>query len=276
MRLLLSLLSAGALAYLGIGLLLFLAQGRLVHLPEVPGRELEATPGDRGWTYRELHIPSTDDVTLHGWWIAAEDPRATVVFFHGNAGNISHRLDTIDILRDLGLDVVIFDYRGYGRSDGRAHERGLHDDARAVARWVQDEAEVPANKLIFHGRSLGGALAASAAREVQPAALILESTFTSARDVARDLYPIYPARLLTRLEYATADYLAEARVPALVVHSPDDEIVPFHHAESLVENAPADAELLRIRGDHNTGFRVSGEVYTDGLERFLGRHLSDM
>ncbi|MBK5936731.1 alpha/beta hydrolase [Halorhodospira sp. 9621] len=273
MRLLLSLAAAAGLIYVGFGALLFFGQERMVHLPQIPSRELQSAPADRGWDYQDLAIPSTDGVTLHGWRIPADSPRGVVVFFHGNAGNISHRLDTIAILRDLGLDVIIFDYRGYGQSEGSAHEAGLHEDARAVARWVREELGVPSERMVFHGRSLGGALAASAARHTSPAALILESSFTSAEAVARDLYPFYPARWLTRLEYATADYLAETRAPVLIVHSRDDEIIPYHHARSLREAAPGEAQLLTIRGDHNTGFLTSGRAYRDGLRQFLDQHL---
>nr|WP_207161145.1 alpha/beta hydrolase [Halorhodospira halophila] len=270
---LLSLALAAGLVYVGFGALLFLAQERLVHLPQVPTRELQASPADRGWDYQDLAIPSAGGITLHGWHVAADRPRGVVVFFHGNAGNISHRLDTIAILRDLGLDVVIFDYRGYGRSEGSAHERGLHEDARAVARWVRDELNVPRELTIFHGRSLGGALAASAARQIPPGALILESTFSSAEAVARDLYPFYPTRWLTRLEYATADYLAEVDAPTLIIHSRNDEIIPYHHAEDLRAAASASAERLTIRGDHNTGFLTSGDRYRAGLQHFLEQHL---
>nr|WP_207124024.1 alpha/beta hydrolase [Halorhodospira abdelmalekii] len=271
---LLSLLAAVGLVYVTFGALLFVTQENLVHLPQMPTRELQASPTDRGWEYRELAIASSDEITLHGWHITADQPRGIVLFFHGNAGNISHRLDTIEILRDLDLDVVIFDYRGYGRSEGRAREKGLHQDAQAVARWVREELGVPQERTVFHGRSLGAALAASAARHVAPEALILESAFVSAEAVARDLYWIYPARWLTRLEYATIDYLQEVEAPTLIIHSPDDEIIPYRHAEGLMAAAPEGSEWLRIRGGHNTGFLESGRDYREGLRRFLEQHIA--
>ena len=269
MRGLLSLLTIGAILYLAIGLVLFLFQGRMVHLPEVPGRALVATPDQRGLDWRDIEIATDDGVTLHGWHIRHPEPRATLLFFHGNAGNISHRLDSIALFHDLGLEVVIFDYRGYGRSTGRPREAGLHRDARAAADWLVESLGAEPQRTVYFGRSLGGALAASAARHRSPAALILESTFLSAREVARDLYPIYPTGLLTRLQYATADHLAEVDSPLLVVHSRDDEIIPYRHADGLLAAAAGPAEKLTIRGDHNTGFLRSGAHYRDGLDAFL-------
>lgn len=273
LRLLLSLLSIAALIYATFGLLLFLFQERMVHLPQVPGREIIATPAELGLTWRDIEIISEDGLRLHGWHLPGPHGAPTLLFFHGNAGNISHRLNSLRIFHQLGLEVVIFDYRGYGRSEGRPSEAGLHRDARAAADWLHDTLGADPARTIYFGRSLGGALAASAARHRPPAALILESTLLSAREAAADLYPMYPARLLARLQYATADYLREVPRPALIIHSPDDEIIPFRHGENLARIAGQHGELLPIRGDHNTGFLVSGTVYTNGLRDFIARHI---
>lgn len=272
-RLLLSVLSIALLVYLGFGLLLFLMQQRMVHLPHVPGRELVATPGEIGLEWRDIEIVSTDGVKLHGWHLPGPPEAPTLLFFHGNAGNISHRLHSLQLFHELGLEVVIFDYRGYGRSQGRAREAGLHLDARAAADWLFDSLGADPARTIFFGRSLGGSLAASAARHRPPAALILESTLASAREAAADLYPIYPTRLLTRLQYATADYLREVDRPALIIHSRDDELIPFRHAEILVAAAGPNAQLLPIHGDHNHGYRASGAVYRDGLRKFIDQQV---
>lgn len=273
MHILLTLLSTAALIYVGFGLLLFLCQERLVHLPGVPGRELIATPGDRGLPWREIEITSLDGVRLHGWHIPAQPNSPTLLFFHGNAGNISHRLTSLAIFHDLGLEVVIFDYRGYGRSEGRPREAGLHRDARAAAAWLQESLGADPARTIYFGRSLGGALAASAARFHPPALLILESTFTSAREAAADLYPLYPSRWLTRLEYSTAEYLGQVEAPVLIIHSPDDEIIPFRHGQQLLAKAGARGEMLRIHGDHNRGYLASETLYRAGLKSFIARHL---
>lgn len=272
-RLLLYLLSFAALLYLAGGLLLFLFQERIIHLPHVPGRSITATPGELGLAWRDIEIVSKDGLRLHGWHIPGPEGAPTVLFFHGNAGNISHRLDSVQIFHQLGLEVVLFDYRGYGRSEGRAREAGLHLDARAAADWLYDSLGADPTRTIYHGRSLGGALAASAARHRPPAALVLESTLLSAPEAAADLYPIYPTGLLTRLEYATADYIQELQLPILIIHSPDDDVIPFRHGVELAELAGPRGELLPIRGDHNCGFLVSGNLYTDGLRDFIARHV---
>ncbi|ADH86339.1 conserved hypothetical protein [Desulfurivibrio alkaliphilus AHT 2] len=273
LRILLSIATIAALSYLGFGLLLFLLQERMVHLPQVPGRELVADPGDVGLDWHEIEIISEDGLRLHGWHLPGPSGAPTLLFFHGNAGNISHRLDSLLLFRQLGLEVVIFDYRGYGRSEGRAREAGLHRDARAAADWLFDSLQADPARSIFFGRSLGGSLAASAARHRPPAALILESTLLSAQAVAADLYPLYPTRLLTRLQYDTGAYLAEVARPVLIIHSPDDELIPYRHAEELARIAGPRGELLTIRGGHNHGFLLNQELYLDGLQSFIHRHL---
>lgn len=273
LRLLLTLLTLAVLVYVAFGLLLFLFQERMVHLPGIPGRTIMVTPAELGIKWRDIEIISEDGLRLHGWHIPGRPGAATLLFFHGNAGNISHRLQSLRIFHELGLEVVIFDYRGYGRSEGRPSEAGLHRDARAAVDWLYDTSGADPARTIYFGRSLGAALAASAARHRPPAAMILESALVSAREVAADLYPIYPTRLLTRLQYATADYLREVQRPVLIIHSPDDEIIPFRHGEKLAQIAGERGEFLRIRGDHNSGFLTSGAIYTSGLRDFIARHV---
>ncbi len=254
-------------AYLLIVLLMYLGQSRLLHLPGLPGRTLVATPESIGLDYEDVTFAAADGVELHGWFVPAKDARATVLFFHGNAGNISHRLDSLRILHGLGLSTFIIDYRGYGRSEGRPSESGLYADARAAWSELVDERGIDPEHIIAFGRSLGGAVAACLAGERTLGGLILESSFTSVPDLGAELYPWLPVRWLARLDYDTRACLAEVRAPVLVVHSPDDDIIPFHHGEALA--AVADVELLRIRGDHNTGFLRSGDLYRRGLERFV-------
>lgn len=260
-------------AYVGIGALLFVAQNRLVHLPDMPSRELHRTPEVIEATWEEIRVPQQDGPALHGWYVEAPRARGTLLFFHGNAGNISHRLESIELFRQLGVHVLIFDYRGYGRSEGSPSEPGLKADAEAVASWLHGERGVPPEETVYFGRSLGGALAAHAAHQAAepPAGLILESSFTSLPALGADLYPFYPVRWLARMEYDTLGALESVRLPTLVVHSPEDEIVPFHHAERL--SAVEHARLLEIRGDHNSGFLTSGALYRDGIGEFLDRTL---
>lgn len=256
-------------AYAALLLVMYLGQAHLLYLPNVPTRNLEATPGAIGLAFESVQIPTADGVRLHGWYLPHPRARGTVLFCHGNAGNISHRLDSLRLFHDLGLAVLIFDYRGYGRSEGKPSEAGTQHDVLAAWRHlIGDRGESP-GRIVLFGRSLGGALAAWLAARQRPAGLILESTFTSLPDLAADLYWWAPARYLTQLRYATRTDLAAVHSPVLVVHSRDDEIIPYAHGRALYAAVPAAKSFLELRGDHNTGFLYSGERYTQGLEAFL-------
>lgn len=268
-----------ALFYAGLALLLAACQSQLVHQPLVGGRDLVASPADIGLDYRPLEFETKDGERLHGWWVPADDPRATLLFFHGNAGNISHRLRSLAIFNELGLDVLLFDYRGYGQSTGRPSEAGLYRDARAALNCVQNACGLARDEdlpLVYFGRSLGGAVAAWLAVREPPRALIIESAFTSVPELAADLYPWLPVRWLARLEYNTRDAVTRVEVPVLVIHSREDEIIPFGHGEAIVQAAAGPASLLEMQGDHNTGFIVSDETYRRGLASFLDTHFGSL
>jgi fermentation-respiration switch protein FrsA (DUF1100 family) len=252
--------------YLLLAALLWLLQGRLIHLP---AQALVATPTDIGLRYRDVAIDTDDGERLHGWYLPAAPGSRTLLFLHGNAGNISHRLDSLAIFHGLGLSVLIIDYRGYGQSSGRPDEQGLYRDGEAALAYLRDRMEIPPSEILLFGRSLGAAVAARLASEHRVGGLILESAFTSAADLAAGLYPWLPARLLVRYRYDTARYLRDACVPVLLIHSRDDEIVPFHHAQSLYRLACEPKTLLEIAGDHNSGFLLSRERYLEGLRQFL-------
>lgn len=258
--------------YGALVLFVYVFQARLLYLPNLTGRELIATPAMIGLDYQDLRIQVGGGPTLHGWLVSSGRERAPVVlFFHGNAGNISHRLDSIRIFHELGLDVLIFDYRGYGQSEGRPSEEGTYRDAEAVWSYLTGEGGYSADRIVLFGRSLGAAVAAHLGQRVRPGALILESAFVSVPDLASYHYWYLPARLLSRFRYATGDYVVGVEAPVLVVHSPDDEIVPIAQGRRIFERAREPKEFLQIIGDHNGGFILSGSLYSDGLGDFLGR-----
>jgi len=246
----------------------YFIQGRMLYLPEVPGRTLTMTPTNAGMDYQDVSIETTDGVTLHGWFIAGRSSQV-LLFFHGNAGNISHRLDSIRLFQDLGLSVLIIDYRGYGQSEGQTTERGIYRDADAAWRYLIEDRGIVANDIVIFGRSLGASVASRLAAQQQPLALIVESSFTSVPDIAQDLYPWLPARWLSRLSHATRDYVRDVRCPVLVVHSRDDEIIPFHHGEAIFSSANEPRTLLAIRGTHNNAFLQDERAYIGGLRTFL-------
>jgi fermentation-respiration switch protein FrsA (DUF1100 family) len=259
-------LSAAAV-YLLLCAALFFLQDHMIYQPL---REIGVNPSAIELQYEDIEFRASDGVALHGWFIPTEGPPGGVLlFFHGNAGNISHRLDSIRIFHDLGLDVFIFDYRGYGRSGGRPSEEGLYADGRAALDFLLFEKGYSLKEVIVFGRSLGGAIAAKISCESTPAALILESSFTSLGALASRVAPLFPVQFLLRSRYGTDRILPDAECPTLVVHSPEDEIIPYTHGAELFELAPSPKMFLRIRGDHNEGFLLSGQLYIDGLASFL-------
>jgi len=271
----LNLILTAAGVYAVLLLAVYFGQSSLLYLPGIPSRELTANPRDIGLAHEEVRLVTADGVRLHGWYIPASRARGTLLFFHGNAGNISHRLESLQIFHQLGLNVLIFDYRGYGRSEGQPSEPGTRQDARAAWRYLVDTRGESPQRIVLFGRSLGGALAAWLASHEQPGALILESTFISVPELAADLYWWLPARWLARLQYRTRDYLAGVRCPVQVIHSRQDEIIPYRHGQSLYEAAHPPRTFLELRGDHNTGFIISGDTYIQGLDSFLSTHLPE-
>ena len=269
MRTLISLFSVAASIYVLLALALYLLQGKMVFLSDLPGRALTATPVDIGLEYEDVSLATSDDERLHGWYVPATDKRGVVLFFHGNAGNISHRLDSIEIFHQLGLDTLIIDYRGYGRSTGKTSEQGTYLDAEAAWSYLVDERGIPADRIIVFGRSLGGAIGAWLGTQHTSAAMIIESSFTSGVDIARQLYPFLPVRLITRLRYPVAEYASRLECPVLVVHSRNDEIIPFEMGRSIYAAVKQRKSFLELRGDHNNGFFISRRDYVAGLDRFF-------
>ena len=268
-RTLISLFSIVAGIFVLLSLALYFLQGKMVFLSNLPGRALTASPGDIGLEFEEVSLTTSDIERLHGWYVPAIKSKGVVLFFHGNAGNISHRLDSIEIFHRLGLDTLIIDYRGYGESTGKASEQGTYLDAEAAWRYLVDERGVPADQIIVFGRSLGGAVGAWLGARHTPAAVIIESSFTSGVDMARQLYPFLPARLITRLRYPVVEYVSRLDCPVLVVHSRNDEIIPFEMGQSLYAAAQHRKSFLELRGDHNNGFFISRRIYIAGLDDFI-------
>lgn len=246
----------------------YLMQGRMLYLPNMPGRTLEVSPADAGMEYDDVWLETSDGVRLHGWFVTGPGQSDRVLlFFHGNAGNISHRLESIRQFLELGLSVMIIDYRGYGQSGGSISEAGIYRDADAAWNYLSEVQG--ATEIVVFGRSLGASVAAWLAAKRRPSALIVESSFTSVPDIAQELYPWLPARRLSRLQHATRDYIAEVLCPVLVVHSRNDEIIPFHHGEAIFAAASEPRFLLELEGTHNDAFIRDEQVYLDGLRKFL-------
>lgn len=248
--------------------IIYFTQDRMLFFPD---KDIRGTPREIGLEYEDVRFRTADDVSISAWYVPAKNERGVLLFCHGNAGNISDRLDSIRIFNGLGLSVLILDYRGYGKSEGKPTERGTYLDADAAWEYLKTFRQKSPEKIVLFGRSLGGAVAAELALKTKPAGLILESTFTSVVELGKKFYPWFPVRLLARHRYATLDKVGAITCPKLIIHSPQDEIVPFGHGKALYEMASPPKEFLEIRGGHNEGFLISGETYTKGLRDFLER-----
>jgi fermentation-respiration switch protein FrsA (DUF1100 family) len=271
------LLSIAGLALLGYAIFtgfVYLVQPRLLYYPDVPTRELTATPGRIGLDYESVALSTDDGVRLSAWFIPHPAPRATLLFFHGNAGNLSHRLESIRLFHELGLAVFIIDYRGYGESEGRPTEAGTYIDATAAWRYLVETRQIPPQDIVIFGRSLGGAIAAELASRTRPGALILESAFTSVPNMAARLYPWLPVRSISRFRYDTRRALDTIACPVLIIHSREDEVIPFAEGEQLYAHAREPKRFLELRGGHGDGFLVSGGRYMQGIDDFLKIHLA--
>ncbi len=247
----------------------WLSQGNMLYFPS---REITLTPADIGLAYEDISLTASDGMKIAAWYIPAATARGVVLFSHGNAGNISDRLDSIRIFHSLNLGVLIYDYRGYGRSQGAPTEEGTYRDALAGWDYLVSVRGILPEKIILFGRSLGSAVAAEVALRRKAGALIIESGFTSVPDLGSRLYPFLPIRLLARYQYATIDKVGRITIPKLIIHSQQDEIIPFEHGRAVFEKAAEPREFLQIRGGHNEGFLVSGSLYITGMDRFLSRH----
>lgn len=264
-----------ALGYGALAGLLYLTQERMVFYPEIGGRALDADPGNLGLPFEDVNLDTSDGERLHGWYVPAPDPRGAVIFCHGNAGNIAHRLDYLLMFRRMGYSVLIFDYRGYGRSTGRPTEQGTYLDAEAAWRHLTEARGFAPRRIVVTGESLGGAVAARLAADRAPGALVLASTFTSVPDMGAAVYPWLPVRLLARLRYDARDSVARVQAPVFVAHSPDDEIVPFAQGRALYEAARGPKQFLELAGGHNEGFIFMREAWVRALSRFLDESLGE-
>jgi len=269
-RMIWQILIALAGGYVLLAAALFVLQGYLVYRPT---KQHVATPKDHEhpMDYEDVWMQTSDGMRSHGWFVPGgeESPKGTVLMFHGNGGNVSHRLETIAIFHELGYNAMIIDYRGYGLSDGSPSEQGTYRDAEAAWKYLTHKRKLDRNRIVIFGRSLGSAVAAWLAVEKHSAGLILESAFTSIPDMGAELYKFLPVRMLARINYNTLGRIQQVRCRILMVHSPDDEIIPYHHSQKLFAAAKEPKTFQEIVGGHNDGFIRSGDLYTDSVAKFL-------
>lgn len=253
------------IGYAAMLLLAYLFQDRII-FPAT--RAIYRDPSAFGWEFSDVILP-VNGHTTHGWFIPLENARGVALFSHGNAGNIADRLESIGLLRELGFSVLAYDYGGYGKSSGRVSEQRCCADARAMWRHLTETLDIPAQQILIFGRSLGGAVSADLAAEVNAGVVVLESTFLSIRDVARDAFPWLPVGWFLRHHFESKHKVSRISSPLLIIHSPDDRVIPYRHGKELFRLAAEPKQFLEIHGDHNDGFVLSAPVYLAGWEAFL-------
>ena len=260
------------LAYSALGWTLYFMQPSFLYKPR---RDVTYTPDELGLDFENVFFDTEDGVRLNGWFIPAKDAKFTILFCHGNGGNIMHRLDTINIFYDLGINCFIFDYRGYGKSQGKLSEQGTYRDAEAAYRWLKEEKKEQPENIILLGRSLGGSIAAFLAGRVNPCSLVLECSFTSYIDIGKKFYPYMPVQWFSRFNYDTLGYLKKVHCPTMVIHSQNDETVSFEFGQTLYKAANEPSRFVKTFGSHNDSFLVSSDIYkkawTEWIE-FLKKH----
>jgi len=258
-------------AYGGLALVLYFMQSRFLYEPV---REVPYSPGELGLAFEKVVFRTDDGLKLAGWFVPANGGQFTVLFCHGNGGNMAHRLDSVNIFQELGVNCFIFDYRGYGTSQGRPSEEGTYLDAAAAYKWLTERKKISAENIIIFGRSLGGSIATNLAAGVKAKGLVVESTFTSYVDIGKKFYPYMPVQWFARFSYKTIDYISRVRCPVMVVHSRNDEVVPFEFGLRLYETANEPKEFVEIFGSHNDGFLYSGNYKPAWVEwlKFLKQY----
>jgi uncharacterized protein len=260
-----------SLIIVAVGLFLFARYAERTSI-FFPDKELKVRPETLGLDFDDVHFKTTDGVKLHGWFLRSRPPSATVVLYlHGNAGNIGDRLAKISLLLQMGLNVFLFDYRGYGLSEGSPSEKGLYLDALAAYDLLAQRSGVDARRIVVYGASLGGVPAAELCAKRSPAAVLIDSSFPSAAAMARRMYPFIPSFLVS-VKMDSAQKLARSQVPKLFLHSPEDEMIPYSLGRDLFAAAADPKEFLDTHGQHNDNYIESRDLWYNGIREFLARY----
>ena len=249
-----------------LGSLYFNQSAYLFH----PKKEWIETPEKIMVPYEDVMFRAADGVRLSGWYVPAPDARGTILFFHGNSRNISYELRAIGLFRRLRYNLFLFDYRGFGKSEGELSPEGIRRDAEAALAYLTEQKKVPMEDIVIVGRSLGAGIAVPLAAAHTPRALLVDASFASLSEMAQSRYPYVPIKLLLRYDFESEKTLPHVRCPVLVTHSTDDQVIPYSHGLRLFEAAAGPKQFLRITGSHdNRDDPASQALYDKGVSDFF-------
>lgn len=252
--------------YLLLLTMLYFMQHRLLFYPT---REIFATPLNFEIHFEDIYLKTADGVKINAWFIPAANAEYTVLFCHGNGGCLAHRVETIELYHKIGVNFLIFDYRGYGLSNGTPSEDGLYQDAEAAWQFLVNTKRIAPDKIVLTGRSLGGAVAAWLATTKKIRRLICESSFVSIAETGRERYPLFPVRLLVRYSFPTGKFLKQIKCPVLIIHSRDDNVIKFSHGQKLFSLANQPKAFLELNGSHDDCYFDCRAQYTATIKRFI-------
>ncbi|MBL7131383.1 MAG: alpha/beta hydrolase [Candidatus Omnitrophica bacterium] len=234
-----------------------------------PAKDLSYTPDTFDLEYEDIFLTTKDGLKIYAWFISANsNMRYTLLFSHGNGGNISHRISKIVMLNKLGLNIFIYDYRGYGKSEGRPSEAGIYLDAQAAYNYLTKEKGISPDNIIAYGESLGSTVSIDLASKVKLKALILEGAFSRGKDMAGEIYPFLPSCFI-HTKFDSLSKIKNMTIPKLFIHSSNDEIVPIQLSRKLFDAAPDPKTFTTLGGGHNTSFIDSQNKYIEGISSFI-------
>lgn len=240
-------------------------EGRSIFFPM---KEPEFMPDAESLGLEDVYLTTPDNIKINGWFFLKAGAKYTLLFCHGNAGNMGHRLDKIAMLQDIDLNIFIIDYRGYGKSEGRPSEPGIYKDAKTAYDYLINEKNIRPEAIILYGESIGGAVVIDLASKVKVGAVITEDTFSSVIDMAKRVYPFLPSFLFS-IRLDSVSKIKNINAPILIIHSKNDEIVPFDMGKKLFDAAKEPKEFAEIAGAHNTAYIDSKEKYIASIRSFI-------
>lgn len=262
-------LATAAAFYIIVCIYIYFVQDKMVFYPT---NDVAVTPEEVHLQYEEVFLKAGEKDSICAWFFPKQVnylTHKTIIFADGNAGNMSYRLESILFLNQIGANVLMFDYRGYWKSSGKPTEKATYEDALACYNWLIDVKGTKPENIIIFGRSLGGAVAIDLATKVKCGGLIVESSFTSAPDMAAHVFPFFPVRFLSKYKFDSINKIRNIKCPLLVTHSPEDDIIPFKMGQILFDEAREPKIFVPLSGGHNDREYLQDSTYQEAITKMI-------